>query len=155
MPFRPTREGVMTMRSNEHKWLYISVIVVLVVLAVVGVARYHRYRSTRLAEQRAAQLVTALKANGFPIKNEQRAQDFFVSTFGEDGGDLLAYPTVTYLRALNAAQLGSAGAASRPLILDKRLFLAEELALQIYRPDKLAQFRTYVNAMKYANTLGD
>jgi hypothetical protein len=143
------------MQFKEHKWVYITIIVVLIVLAVIGVARYQQKQSTAAAEQKAAQLVTALKANGFQIKDEQRAQDFVVATFGEDGGDVLAHPTVAYLRALNAAQLGSAGAASRPLILDKRLFLAEELALQIYRPDKLAQFQQYVNDMKFADTLGD
>lgn len=143
------------MQWQRHKWIYISVIVVLVALAVVGVARYHHYKSTSLATRRAAQLVTALKANGYPIQNDKRAQDFFVATFGDDGGYLLAYPMASYLRAHTAAQLGGAGAASRPVLFDKRLFLAEELALRIYRPDRLARFQDYVNGLKFADTLGN
>lgn len=141
------------MQFREHKWIYITAIVVLAALAVAGAVDYHQQTATALAEQRAAQYVAALQANGFQIKDPQKAQEFIVKRFGQDGGYLLEYPGASYLRALTAVQLGTAGPASRPVVLDRRVFLAELLALQIYRPDKVAQFKDFMAGMKYAQTL--
>jgi hypothetical protein len=143
------------MQFKQHKLVYIIAIVALVVLAVGGGLRYHQKKKTATAEKKATELVALLKANGFRIVDEQRAVDYCVRTFGDDGGELLAHPDSTYLRAQANFLTGTPGALARPTILDDDIFLAEELALRVYRPDKLAEFQQWVADMKFDNTIAN
>ena len=119
-------------------------------------ARYHRYKSTGLATQRAAQLVTALKANGYPIQNDKRAQDFFVATFGDDGGYLLAYPTASYLRGAHggSARQRRRGLAAGPL---RQAPLPCRGAGPAHLPGPTGSpgSSTTLNGLKLADTLGN
>jgi len=140
------------MQFKEHKWVYIVIIVALVVLAVFGAARYHQKKVTAESKAKATTFVAELQKAGFTIRDKPRAIERSAKLFGTDGGDLLADPENSYLHALATFRLGTGGAAARPGILDDDIFIAESIALQVYRGDEAAaEFRDWYTDMKFSD----
>ena len=61
-----------------------------------------------------------------------------VRLFGVDGGPFAQNPDEELLQSQYAWQLGTAGPASRPVILDPDFVKAAEIFVSVYAPDKLA-----------------
>jgi hypothetical protein len=142
------------MQFKEHKWVYIVIIAALIVLGVFGAARYHQKKVTEESTAKATEFVAALQKAGFDIKDEGRAVQRAAEAFGTDGGDLLADPESAYYHALANFQLGNGGALSRPGILDDDVFVAEYIALQVYRGDQAAaEFKDWYAEMKFADVI--
>lgn len=140
--------------SRNNRWLYVTIVAVFAVLLVVALLSYHTEKATAEAQQKAEQLITRLQAAGFNIPDTERARDVVVSLFGTDGGRLCEDPGSSFMRALLASRLATGGGvASRPVIFDRRMFVAEEIALSVYCPSKLPGFREFVADLKTADTL--
>lgn len=137
-------------RSNAL--LYAVIAALFAALAVWGVATYEQEKDTAEAQRKADQYIAALAAEGFTPPS----RDVVVSLFGEDGGALCENPDGGVLRALLATRVATGGGiASRPVIADRRVFLTEELALAVYCPDRLPEFRQFVADLKTDDTLPD
>ncbi len=140
--------------EHSDRWIYIVVAAVFVVLLVIGLAAYRTEKKTAAAEQKAEQFIAGLQAAGFEIRDEERAKDVAVKLFGDDGGRMADDPDSAFLRGLLAMRLATgSGVIMRPVIADRRMFLAEEIALSVYAPDKLPEFKEFVADLKTADTL--
>jgi hypothetical protein len=140
------------MQFKQHKWVYIIAIVALVVLAVVGGLRHHQKKVTEESTAKATEFVDQLQKAGFPIVNRDRAIQRAAEAFGTDGGELLTDPQSSYYHALANFQLAGSGALSRPGILDDDIFVAEWIALNVYRgPQAAAEFKDWYSGMKFAD----
>ena len=118
---------------------------------VAGVAMYPNRKDTREAHAKARELITALEAAGYTPPKE----DVLVALYGSDGGQAAQDPAAALGRWQYAAQLGTAGPASREVILDPRFVEAEEIFLSVYAPDQLAGFRDFVKGLKLGSTTKD
>lgn len=152
----PAPSGVDCRGEHSNTWVYIAVAAVFVVLLVIGLAAYRTEKRTAAAEQKAEQFITELQAAGFDIRDEERAQDVAVTLFGDDGGRMAEDPNSAFLRGMLATRLATgSGVVMRPVIADRRMFLAQEIALSVYAPDKLPEFREFVEDLKTGDTLPD
>ena len=139
------------MEEKSHKPIYVVIIVAIVALMALGVAMYPRARDTREARAKAQEYITALEAAGYAAPKE----DVLVELYGSDGGQAAQDPAAALGRWQYAAQLGTAGPASREVILDPRFVEAEEIFLSVYAPDQLPEFRQFVATLKLGATITD
>jgi hypothetical protein len=136
------------MEEKSHKWVYITIIVVIVALMVAGALMYHDQKQTNEAKAKAREFVAKLNAAGLKAPSEETA----VRLFGVDGGPFAQNPDKTLLQSQYAWQLGTAGPASRPVILDPDFAKAAEIFVSVYAPDKLAEFQEFVDGLKTEET---
>ena len=140
--------------EHSNRWIYIVVAAAFVALLVIGLAAYRTEKKTAAAEQKAEQFLSELQAAGFHIRDEERAKDVVVALFGDDGGRMAEDPDSAFLRGLMASRLATgSGVVMRPVVADRRMFLAEEIALSVYAPEKLPAFKEFVAGLKTADTL--
>jgi hypothetical protein len=136
------------MQEKSHKWVYITIVVVIVALMVAGAILYHDQKATKEAQAKAKEFVAKLNAAGLKAPSEDTA----VRLFGVDGGAFAQNPDQTLLQSQYAWQLGTAGPASRPVILDPDFAKAAEIFISVYAPDKLADFQQFVDGLKTEET---
>jgi len=136
------------MQEKSHTWVYVIVIVVVVALMVAGVALYDHGKNTREAHAKAKEFIGKLQAAGYPAPSE----DEVVSMFGADGGTAAKDPGAALLEAQYVSQLGTAGPASRPIVLDPDFLRTAEIFLSVYAPDKLPAFREFEKSLKLDQT---
>ena len=140
--------GVMTVEEKSHTWIYVVVIVAILALMVAGVALYDHGKNTREARAKAREFISKMEAAGYKAPSQAEV----VSLFGADGGAAAKNPDAALLEAQYAAQLGTAGPASRPIILDPDFVHVAEIFLSVYAPQKLAGFQDFVRGLKLGNT---
>ena len=80
------------------------------------------------------------------------SEDAVVRLFGVDGGGYAKNPDSALLESQYAWQLGTAGPASRPVILDPDFAKAAAIFVSVYAPDKLAEFQKFVDGLKTQET---
>jgi hypothetical protein len=136
------------MQEKSHKWVYIVIVVVIVALMIAGAVLYHDEKATKEAQAKAKEFVTKLNAAGLKAPSEEAA----VRLFGVDGGPFAQNPDETLLQSQYTWQLGTAGPASRPVILDPDFAKAAEIFISVYAPDKLADFQQFVDGLKTEET---
>jgi hypothetical protein len=136
------------MQEKSHKWVYITIAVVIVALMVAGVLLYHQEKQSKEAKAKAKELIAKLNAAGLKAPSEATA----ARLFGVDGGPYAANPDQELLQSQYAWQLGTGGAASRPVILDPDFVKAAEIFVSVYVPDKLAEFQQFVEGLKTQET---
>jgi hypothetical protein len=136
------------MQEKSHTWLYVVIIVIVAVLMVGGVALYDHGKNTREAHAKAKEFIARMEAAGYPAPNEQE----IVDRFGADGGAAAQNPDAALLEAQYTAQLGTAGPATRPIILDPDFLKSAEIFLSVYAPDKLAEFQAFEKGLKLGQT---
>jgi hypothetical protein len=49
-------------------------------------------------------------------------------------------------------RLGGTGPAARSIIIDKDLLRAEAIILEVYAPEKLAEYQEFLDGLKYGET---
>ena len=105
--------------AGSGRTLYIVVAVVVVVLMVVGLFTFRSAKSTQQAEEKAAQLITALENAGARAPSKEQV----VRVLGDDGGAVCDDPNGALSRATLLAQLtnGASGPGIRPVIADSRV----------------------------------
>jgi len=136
------------MQEKSHKWVYIVIIVVIVALMVAGVVLWRDVKTNREAHAKARQFIAKLNAAGLKAPSE----DAVVRLFGVDGGGYAQNPDSALLESQYAWQLGTAGPASRPVILDPDFAKAAAIFVSVYAPDKLAEFQKFVDGLKTQET---
>ena len=137
--------------ASEHKWIYISAIVLLVALAVIGVINYTSVRKTNEATDKANQLADAAVAAGYPRPDT----DTIVRTLGTDGGNVCEDPGSALKSALWKINVsnGAAFVGQRPVIGDTQALRAEAKILQIYCPEKLDDFQDRLDDLDTDDTV--
>jgi hypothetical protein len=138
----------MTVQEKSHTWIYVVVIVAVLALMVAGVALYDHGKNTREARAKAQEFITKMQAAGY----DAPSQDELVSLFGADGGAAAMNPNAALLKWQYVSQLGTAGPASRPIILDPDFVRVAQIFLSVYAPQKLAGFQDFVQGLKLGNT---
>lgn len=136
------------MQEKSHTWVYITIIVVIVALMVAGAVLYRDQKESEEARAKARELITKLNAAGLKAPSEDTA----VRLFGVDGGPYAQNPDEELLQSQYAWQLGTAGPASRPVILDPDFATAAAIFVSVYAPDKLADFQEFVDGLKTQET---
>ena len=136
------------MQEKSHKWVYIVIVVAIVALMVAGVVLWRDVKTNREAHVKARQFIAQLNAAGLKAPSE----DAVVRLFGVDGGGYAQNPDSALLESQYAWQLGTAGPASRPVILDPDFAKAAAIYVSVYAPDKLAEFQKFVDGLKTQET---
>jgi hypothetical protein len=136
------------MQEKSHKWVYIVIVVVILALMVAGVVLWRDVKTNREAHAKARQFIAQLNAAGLKAPSE----DAVVRLFGIDGGGYAKNPDSALLESQYAWQLGTAGPASRPVILDPDFAKAAAIFVSVYAPDKLAEFQKFVDGLKTQET---
>ena len=136
------------MQEKSHKWVYITVVVVIIALMVAGALMYHQEKQTKEAQAKAKEFIAKLNAAGLKAPSEAAA----VRLFGVDGGPFAQNPDQSLMQSQYAWQLGTAGPASRPVILDPDFAKAAAIFISVYAPDKLAEFQEFVDGLKTEET---
>jgi hypothetical protein len=137
------------MEEKSHRWIYIGLGVIIVGLMVAGVALYRDEKESEEAQAKAQELITKLNAAGLKAPSVETA----VRLFGVDGGPYAQDPDEELLQSQYAWQLGTAGAASRPVILDPQFVKAAEIFVSVYAPDKLQGFQEFVSGLELDETI--
>jgi hypothetical protein len=138
----------MTMQEKSHKWIYITIVSVIVALMVAGVAVYRQEEQSKEAKAKAHEFVTKLEAAGLPAPSEESA----ARLFGRDGGAFIGKPDENLLQAEYAWWHGTAGTATRPVILDPEFVEAASIFVSVYAPEKMAAFQDWVDGLKTGDT---
>ena len=138
----------MTVQEKSHTWVYVAIVVVIVALMAAGVARYRTEQDSTEAHAKAKELIAKLGAAGFKSPDEQA----IVDRFGADGGVAAQNPGSALLQAQFAMRLGNAGPASRSVIIDKDLLRAEAIILEVYAPQKLAEYQAFLDGLRFGET---
>lgn len=141
------------MMRSQHRWIYIGSIVLLLAMLIAGLATFHNVRNTVSANSKADKLSQQLATAGYPVPDHNT----LVRTLGEDGGLLCTDPGNPLVKAQAKIALanGAGGPGQRPVISDNIAINAAELAIAVYCPDKLADFKKAYGDFKYADTVKD
>jgi hypothetical protein len=139
---------VTTVEEKSHKWVYIVIVIAILALMVAGALMYHDQKKTEEAQAKARELIAKMNAAGLKAPSEDTA----VRLFGVDGGPFAKNPDETLMQSQYAWQLGTAGPASRPVILDPDFTKSAEIFVSVYAPDKLADFQAFVDGLKTEET---
>jgi Tfp pilus assembly protein FimT len=137
--------------DRERRTIYIVVGAVLAVLLVIALISFSSGKSSQQADQKATQLIAALKAAGAPAPSK----DAVVRVLGDDGGALCDDPAGGLRKGILLSQIvnGAAGPGLRPVVADRRIVQGQLLVLKIYCPDKLPTFQELVNDLKLDETV--
>ena len=133
--------------ERQRKWTYRVAWGLLVVFILIGLVTFSSARNTRQANDKADEFVAALEAKGLTAPSK----DQIVTVLGEDGGALCEDPGNALRQSMVNAQLanGAAGPGMRPTLADTaRLLQGELVAIQVYCPDELEDFQSYVDDLK-------
>jgi hypothetical protein len=136
------------MQEKSHKWVYITIAVVIVALMVAGVLLYHQEKQSKASAAAAKEFVHALQVQGLPSPTVEEA----ARMFGTDGGPYAKNLEQELQHAQYVWQLGTAGPASRPVILDGDFLKAARAFVMVYAPEKMAQFQQWVDGLKTGET---
>ena len=137
--------------GNDNSWIYWTIGAVVIVLTILGLITFsgQEGRSRGPAEGRAAQPEapeggTARARPGHPHPDA-----------GHRRGKRLRQPRPALGKALLNDQItnGADFVGRRPIIIDRRIVLAEALILQTYCPDKVKDYQDKIDDLKYDNTL--
>ena len=140
-----------TQTDQERRSLYIGVAVVFAVLAVVVLLMFKAGSTTQAAEAKAAQLATEIEKTGATAPPTK----VMVKLFAEDGGAVCEDPNGALSRAtlVSLMSTGTGGVGQRPIIADSKVAKGEELILQVYCPEELADFQDFVKDLELAQNL--
>jgi len=126
---------------------------VVAVLVVIGLISYSGKKETEAAKEKAGELSRLLEKNGLPAPD----QDIIVRSLGEDGGAVCENPADALGKATYLDQLsnGASHVGKRPVIADPKVVQAQAAILEVYCPDKLAEFEDELGELKTDDTVDD
>ena len=141
-----------TSDRRHRSMLYIGAAVVIVILMIIGLITFSSARSTQQAQQKADQLIAALKAEGARAPSQEQ----IVRVLGDDGGATCTDPNEALARGTFLSLLvnGAAGPGLRPVIADTKVVRGQLLIIKIYCPDELENFQNFVDKLKTRNVAG-
>jgi Tfp pilus assembly protein FimT len=135
----------------KRTWIYWVAIGLLVVAMVIGLFTFSSARSSQQAQDKADQLTAALQDAGLGAPSH----DQIVRVLGDDGGALCEDPGSALRKAILFGQLvnGATGPGQRPIIADNRVVQGQLIALQVYCPDELADFKDTVQDLDFGDVI--
>ena len=138
--------------DRRRRVLYWGIALLVVVAAVAGVLIYKHGKETALARSRADRLVALFASHHLVVPVDHKT---LIDVLGTDGGPVCANPGGALVKALQDQQFSNGGAnvGSRPIRVSRQVVYGEELAVQVYCPQKLAALHTYVNGNAYYHVI--
>ena len=135
----------------KKTWIYWTAIGLLVVAMVIGLFTFSSARSSKQAQDKATEFSAALEAAGLHAPS----QDQIVRVLGDDGGALCEDPGSALGKAILFGQLvnGAAGPGQRPVIADNRVVQGQLIALQVYCPDEVDDFKNTIEDLDFADVV--
>jgi hypothetical protein len=142
-----------TQPKRERTWIYVTSCVMLALVVVAALIVFESARDTAQAGRKADELIAALQEAGAHTPD----RDQIIRVLGEDGGATCEDPNEALSRATLLSQVsnGATGPGARPVISDERIFQGQLLIIEIYCPDELDEFTTFVEDLKTADVAGD
>jgi hypothetical protein len=131
----------------DQKWTYWVACALLVVLTVIGLVVFDQARDTQQASEKADEFIATLEEAGLTAPSKEQ----ITRVLGDDGGALCDDPGSALRRSIANMHLvnGAAGPGLRPTLTDAdRLLQGQLLAIGVYCPDELEDFREYVEDLK-------
>ena len=137
--------------DERKSWIYWTAIGLLVVAAVIGLVTFSSARSTAQAQDKADQFAAALEDAGLTAPS----QDQIVRVLGDDGGAVCEDPGSALRKAILFGQLvnGAAGPGQRPVVADNRVVQGQLIAIQVYCPDELADFKESIQDLDFEDVI--
>jgi Tfp pilus assembly protein FimT len=137
--------------DQRKSWIYWTAIGLLVVAVVIGLFTFSSARSTAQAQDKADQFSAALEDAGLSAPS----QDQIVRVLGEDGGALCEDPGSALRKAILFGLLvnGAAGPGQRPVVVDNRVVQGQLIAIQVYCPDKLTDFKESIQDLDFGDVI--
>jgi Tfp pilus assembly protein FimT len=137
--------------DQKKTWIYWTAIGLLVVAVVIGLFTFSSARSTAQAQDKADQFSAALEDAGLTAPS----QDQIVRVLGDDGGALCEDPGSALRKAILFGQLvnGAAGPGQRPVVADNRVVQGQLIAIQVYCPDELADFKESIQDLDFGDVI--
>ena len=132
---------------RERSWIYITSCVILGALALGAVLAFSSARETQRATEKADELIAALEDADARTPD----RDQIVRVLGDDGGATCNNPNKALSRAtlLTLLANGATGPGARPVIADSRAVQGQLLIIEVYCPDELEDFKSYISDLKY------
>ncbi|WP_227984592.1 hypothetical protein [Nocardia spumae] len=137
-------------QTRNRRIVNVTVAAVLVALAIVGLLVFEQKRDDAHAAEPAHRLHERLVAAGLPAPDPDRIAD----TLGDDGGLICSDPSSPLIAARyrDAIATGAGGPGIRPVIVDRDVVAATELAVDTYCPDRLPTYLEQVAKLKLGDT---
>ncbi|MEV5649411.1 hypothetical protein AB0L57_14270 [Nocardia sp. NPDC052254] len=137
-------------QTRNRRVVNVVVAVVLVAMAIVGLLVFEQKRDDARAAELAHELHDRLVEVGLPAPDPDRIADIL----GDDGGLICSDPSspLVAARYRDAIATGAAGPGSRPVILDRDVLAATEIAVDTYCPDHLPAYLDQVANLKLGDT---
>lgn len=130
------------------KW--VIAVLIIGILGALATVVWKRQVVNAESLQKAQELHDKAEALGFNVPSVKT----LARLFGTDGGPLCETADGHLTQALLAYNMSRTGEVNqRSAIIDKRLLEFEELVLEVYCPEKLDEFREFVDRLKLERTL--
>jgi hypothetical protein len=149
-----TPEQAREVSHRDHLVLYLILAGALLAVIIVGLFTYNYNKQTQAAENKAAQLERRWHAVGLqPPAN----RDVLIRQYGSDGGAVCDTSSDALTQALLKTALanGASGPGQRAVIVDKDVVAGERAVVEVYCPDRLANFDRFTRGLKFRNVIRD
>ena len=136
-----------TQSARERNWIYWVALGLLIVLGLIALLTFSGARESRQASEKADEFTAALEDAGLSAPPKEQ----ITRVLGDDGGALCDDPGDALRRSIVNAQLvtGASGPGMRPILADvKRLLQGQLIAIEVYCPEEIDDFRDYVEDLK-------
>lgn len=139
--------------KTKHTITYIVLGAIFIILIAVGLFVFRSAKSSVEANQKADQLISKITAAGFAAPPKEA----ITRTLGDDGGSICQDPNNALRRAVLNGMItnGAAGPGQRPVIADSIVVKGEIAVIQIYCPERLADFEQYANDLKFSDVVNE
>jgi hypothetical protein len=145
-------EGGIGIFHHHNRFIYWTAIGILLVLVLIGLLTFRGAKDTRAANEKADQFISQLQSDGV---ERLPSKDQVVRVLGSDGGAVCEDPGNALGKATLFSMItnGAAGPGARPIVTDSRLINGQLAVIQVYCPDKLDDFKSYVDDLKYGDVV--
>jgi len=134
--------------EHHNRWVYWGAWILLIGFMVIGLFTFSAANETRRASEKANELVSVLEDLG---ATSLPTDDQIVRVLGDDGGAICDDPTSALRKATLYSMMsnGASGPGMRPVVADTRAVQGQLAVIQVYCPDELEDFKSYVSDLKY------
>jgi Tfp pilus assembly protein FimT len=138
--------------EHHNRWLYWGAWALLAVFVVVGLFTFSSAQESKRANEKADQLIAAFEKAG---AQRVPSKDQIVRVLGDDGGAVCDDPGNALRQATLYSMMsnGATGPGMRPVIADTRVVVGQLAVIEVYCPDELEDFKSYVSDLKYDDTV--
>ena len=138
-------------QDPKKTWIYWVAIGLLVVAVVIALFTFNAAHDSKQAQDKADQFAAALEDAGLTAPSH----DQIVRVLGDDGGSLCDDPGNALRKSILFGQLvnGATGPGQRPIIADNRVVQGQLIALQVYCPDEVQDFKDTLSDLDFGDVI--